>query len=756
MPFFGEPVEPDPDHTGVGTRLAEHRSPLTSPRRRDPQMERIDVPQPTKQPPRFSRGLSIRQGRGGLKLTIALSALATALPTDASELEEVSVTASLLDTGTEALSVSIINEPLLAQRGASHLENLLNAIPNFTGSAGASRNRFFQIRGVGERSQFVEPINPSIGILMDGIDISGLGGALTLFDVERVEVLRGPQGTLMGANALAGMINLQSGEPGSPVAELTAGLEQFDGLRLATRVGGELSPSLAARFAVQHYQSDGFVDNVWLGRNDTNRREELTSRGTMRWQGEDHSLEAALYYSRIDNGYDAFSLDNTRKTLSDEPGEDDLSLRAARVRWQGVLHALPSSLQLSHADTRTTYSYDEDWSFVGIAPGWEYQSVDQYRRHREMNSLEWRLQAPDDGDLNWVLGVYLREEAESLVRQYTYLTSPFDSRNDTQTGALFAEISRDFGPDLRGFAGLRWERREAEYRDNNGVDHSFDSDYWTGRTGLIWQFHPDHQGYITVARGARAGGANAGLLASISAVPEEAQSALTALGTFGEETLLSVELGWDWFSPSQDLRSRLSLFHMSRDNQQAKGSMVIPRSDGSTAFIDYTDNAAAGRHQGLEWEAEWQTNSLLTWTAALGWLDARFDHYLSAAGVNLSDRDQPQSPHWQYSLAAVLQWPGNLTARLELTGLDDYYFSDRHDVSSAESHIVNASLSGADDRWRWTLWARNLTDETTFTRGFGTFGNDPRKQYQVEPYRQFGEPRIVGVTLTYQFLEAIR
>ena len=76
-------------------------------------------------------------------------------------------------------------------------------------------------------------------------------------------------------------------------------------------------------------------------------------------------------------------------------------------------------------------------------------------------------------------------------------------------------------------------------------------------------------------------------------------------------------------------------------------------------------------------------------------------------------------------------------------------FSDRHDVRSVETHQLNASVSGEWGQWRWTLWGRNLTDDTTFVRGFGTFGNDPRKEYALEPYRQFGEPRIVGLTLSY-------
>ena len=88
-----------------------------------------------------------------------------------------------------------------------------------------------------------------------------------------------------------------------------------------------------------------------------------------------------------------------------------------------------------------------------------------------------------------------------------------------------------------------------------------------------------------------------------------------------------------------------------------------------------------------------------------------------------------------------------------MAGSDGYFFSDRHDVRAPETHQLNGSLSGTWQQWRWMLWGRNLTDDTIFVRGFGTFGNDPRKEYVTEPYRQFGEPRIVGFTLTYQLTE---
>jgi len=686
-------------------------------------------------------------------LLFAWSGAAFAQESDTA-LEEVTVTATLLNARTAPVSATVLTEQIQSRRGAAHLEDVITLAPNVAASSGASRSRFFQIRGIGERSQFVEPVNPSVGILLDGIDLSGAGGALTLFDVRQVEVLRGPQGSLMGANALAGLIAVQSNGTDSDARDVSVGIENKGGYRLGARWGGNLTDSMSGRIAVQQYESDGYVDNDYLNRSDTNSREELTARGTLTWTGNTHTIEAAAYYTRVDNGYDAFSLDNTRATLSDQPGEDDLTLKAGRLNWQSGFLGLDSTLQLSHASTDTTYSYDEDWSYVGIAPGWEYSSYDEYLRDRSMNSLEWRLQAPEANGTEWVIGTYLRDESEDLSRRYTYLPAPFASEIDTQTLAFFGQLNRSFSEQLSGFIGARLEQRDSEYRDSAGVAKDFDHNYWTGRLGLIWQYHSDAQLYATLSRGARAGGANAGLLASIDALPEQSQDSVAALGVFDEETLVSLELGWQLDWTQYDLRSRLALFTMDRDDQQAKGSLVIPRADGSTAFIDYTDNAAASKHRGLEWELQWQPTQQVAAALTLGLLDAHFDRYITATGSDLSGRDQPQAPGWQYS--AGISWRASALASLqfEVAGSDSYFFSDRHDVRAPETHQLNASLSGQWRRWRWTLWGRNITDETTFVRGFGTFGNDPRKEYALEPYRQYGEPRMVGLSLSYDLTES--
>jgi len=164
-------------------------------------------------------------------------------------LEEVTVTATLLTEASPALSATVLAEQHLQQRGAVHLENMISLAPNIASSSGASRNRFFQIRGIGERSQFVEPINPSVGVLLDGIDLSGSGGALTLYDLQQVEILRGPQGTLMGANALAGLIALRSTATDNATREVTAGVENNGGRQVGARLGGTLGNGVSGRIA---------------------------------------------------------------------------------------------------------------------------------------------------------------------------------------------------------------------------------------------------------------------------------------------------------------------------------------------------------------------------------------------------------------------------------------------------------------------------------------------------------------------------
>ena len=291
-------------------------------------------------------------------------------------LEEVVITAALMASDGNRVSTSSLGNAEKTLRAAVHFEDLLTIIPNVSASAGASRQRFFQIRGMGERSQFIEPINPSVVILQDGVDISGLGAALTAFDTAQVDVLRGPQGSLMGAGALAGLINVTTASPTNKTAALVGvGIESYGGRRANVIANTGLTDTLSMRLAHQRYESDGWIDNTFLDVSNTNHRDERTSRFSMRHDYGTDIIDVGVTRLDIDNGYDTFSLDNTRQTLSDEPGEDSLELTSAFIRWRHSGEAIDSQLQFSGVDADSIYSYDEDWSFVGIRPFWEYSSL---------------------------------------------------------------------------------------------------------------------------------------------------------------------------------------------------------------------------------------------------------------------------------------------------------------------------------------------------------------------------------------------
>lgn len=682
------------------------------------------------------------------RLAACLLGLLLCVTTQAAMLEEVVVTAAFDDSGANHRSVTVINAAQIKARSAQHVEDLLSAAPNVNVASGASRGRFFQIRGIGERSQFVEPVNASVGTLLDGIDITGIGGIATLWDLQQVEVLRGPQGTLFGANALAGLINLRS-QPadGGDALILETGIENNNGRRLGLIAGGSGDASLHARVALQHYQSDGFIDNTWLNRRDTNARDEFTGRVGLAYTTGPHRLEATAYRIDVQNGYDAFSLDNTRQTLSDQPGKDNTTTNALRLFWQWTGN-ITLTQQLSHASTDTEYSYDEDWSYIGIAPGWEYSAFDAYLRGRDMTSLESRLNGEWAG-VDWTAGVYMRREEEELTRDYTYLSAPFASALQTDTLAAFAHLSVPLSAWVKVYGGLRWEHRGTKYQDSQGVTTSPSDTLWSGRLGVEWQASDTHRLYASVSRGVRAGGVNASLLATIDALEPVQRGGLSDLGVFDDEALINGELGWRWRSNDGALSSDLTLFSMERRDQQTKSSLLIPRADGSTAFIDYTNNASEGSNRGVEWQFAWAVSNALTVRGAAGLLNAKFDRYLTATGDDLAGREQPHAP--DYTAHLGLDWKPTSALRMgiETTAMDSFYFSDRHDTRSPSRLLLNGYIRWQYGDWSLQLWGRNITNENYVTRGFGSFGNDPRKEYATEPYYQYAEPRVVGVTLTY-------
>lgn len=678
--------------------------------------------------------------------------------TDSDTVEVITVTSdfrqqNLLTTPT---SLSVLTDIEIQQRNAQHLEELVAVSPNVNFASGSQRARYYQIRGIGERSQFNEPINPSVGMIIDGIDFTGIGSIATLFDVQQAEIYRGPQGTRFGANALAGMINITTNAPTDEfegALKLDAGNYNSYGLGLS--LSGPASDSVNYRLAANQYKSDGFIENTYLAKSDTNNRDETSLRGKLSIEAtSDLTIDLAGFYFDFDNGYDAFSLDNTRETLSDEPGFDTQKTSAfsADFTYEGFDSFTLKAL-MSTATSDLAYGYDEDWAYVGISDPsvienpdyayWEYTSTDHYFRDKSTNTIELRALSNNgskilNGSTAWVAGIYFKQDDEDLQRQYTYLDSDFTSTFDTQSIAIYGQLDSQLNDKLTLTTGLRVEQRSADYINSDGFADSPDDTMVGGKVVLSYQQSNDSFWYGSINRGFKAGGAN-----TDGSLPDE-------LRTFDPEYLVNYEIGYKVSLLDNDAYIRTAVFYMDRDDVQVKSSKTIVRPDGSSEFIAYLGNAASGTNIGIEIESSWQVNDLVELYGSLGLLDTEFNDFINANGESLSGREQAHAPNYQYNVGINIQPTEHWLVNISVDGKDEYYFSDSHDEQSESVALLNASLSYLDDNYQVKVWARNLTDEEYANRGF-YFGNDPRDGYTAKQYTQLSEPLVFGVTVDYQF-----
>lgn len=688
--------------------------------------------------------------RAGFRRTALLLAMAgcgvQAQAQNASAVEEIIVTADFRQGSLDSIPASIVvlDSALIQQKNALHLEDILLNAPNVNLSSGASRARFIQLRGIGETGQFTEPLNPSVGMLIDGVDFSGIGAAAMLYDIEQVEILQGPQGTRYGSNALAGLINLRSK---GPTDELQAGLqmqaENYDGHGLAGYVSGPLGDTAGFRLSGQSLRSDGFGTNTFLGR-PTNTRNEQTLRGNIVWQPTPTlEIDTRAGLVDIDNGYDAFALDNGRDTLSDEPGHDDQLSRYANVKLTSTAFD-PFTLEAlaSIADSELAYGFDEDWVYAGFHPD-EYSSTDYYQREHDTRSAELRLLSSDgaglfDGRTAWVAGIYTLDQDVNLRRVYTYAPADFYSSYAMRRHAIYADTSTTLTERWSVDLGLRAERFSARYDDSHALHFSPDEDLYGGKLSLNYLTDNGNLLYVSVSRGYKTGGFN----------PDGSLDA--DLREFGSEGLWNYEVGFKGSLLDDRLRARVALFYMDRDDVQVQSSTLRMRDNGSTEFIEFTGNAAAGFNRGAELGAEFTLNSAVEFYGTLGLLDSEYKDFINSNGDDLDGREQAHAPTYQYTVGTRWQIHPTLAFDLNVQGRDAFYFSDSHDVRSNSYDLVNASLTWTQAQWQLTLWGRNLGDEDYFVRGF-YFGNDPRDGYASKGYTQLGEPLRYGLTLNFDF-----
>jgi outer membrane receptor protein involved in Fe transport len=686
-------------------------------------------------------------------------------------LEEIVVTATLRAAPAIEVpaSVTVLGQRELRDAGQQSLQDVLGLIPNLNWAGDTSRPRYFQLRGIGELEQYQGAPNPSVGFLIDDIDFSGLGTAGTLYDIDQVDVLRGPQATRYGANALAGMIYLRSAEPTTALS----GRVDLEGGDYNTRsYGAVLSGPVESldsgfRVAVQRYTTDGYYHNLYLNRYDTNRRDELTLRGKWTYSPTERlHIDLTALHVQIDNGYDAYAIDNSRNTESDNPSVDSQHSTGVSLR----VHYVPGddiglTFIATYAKTLVKYGFDGDWGNPILwAPVTDlYNYTDLQHRDRTTKSAEIRLGSEGQSGFGWLVGAYANQLNESLndtslgayddvaygtglSQSDTVINSAYRARN----GALFGELDGDLAGNLRWSAGLRAERWTADYLGTT-TDYiggtvtpqalNPSNNLWGGHVSLTYKLDPNQAVYAQLARGYKAGGFNT------------SQGLLPNQLLFNPESDVNWEIGYKADLLEHRLTVNADVFYLTRRDAQIKTSFQSDPTNPND-FVYYTGNAARGRNYGLESDVAWRASEAVTLGGSLGLLETYFEDFVQqgASGSTLvsESRELANSPHWQAALNATIRDPRGAFARVDVTGMGAYYFD--LPPNSTRSHaygLLNGKLGWEQERWAAYLWGRNLLNKNYPVRGF-FFGDEP-PDFNNKLYVQLGDPRTWGASATVKF-----
>ncbi|MCL1145792.1 TonB-dependent receptor [Shewanella sp. 10N.261.52.F9] len=690
---------------------------------------------------------------------VAANSQQTSTPDD---IEVMVVTSDFRGSALEKMpsSVTVIDQQQIEDEGAQHFEDILNNIANFNWSGGSSRPKYFQIRGVGEQEEYQGAPNSSVGFVVDDIDLSGLGMVSSMYDLQQVEVLRGPQGTRYGANALAGLIYLKSNDPtdvfehGAEVSLGNDNLQTFSGFSSGPVTD---SGNLLYRVSLQQHQQDGYRDNLYLDRSDTNNRDEFTGRAKLRWYAtDDLEIDLTLLHANYDNGYDAWTLDNNGfDTLTDAPGVDKQRTTGSSLKFTytgAEDFELTSLTSLAQSDTR--HNYDGDWANPDYwasrdcdGSPCEYEYNWDKKGERKTVTQEFRLSSTESGRIfadstDWLIGVYgmdLQEDNDT-VDSYSQLSAEYRAQNY----ALFGQLDSDLGSSYALSVGLRVERRDSDYSDSAGDEFDPSETMWGGHIALSKALSENHESYIRIARGYKAGGFNMSL-------PEE----VADKKEYDTEILYNYELGLKSTWLDGQANTNFALFYMDRQDQQVAASQqsTVPGQEGN--FILFTENAGSSHNYGAELDGNWYATDNLQVYGSVGWLETAYGDYQYedkyGTVVDLSGRELAHSPNFTFSLGATYRSDSGWFANVNASGKSDFYYSDSNESKSDAYQVFNAKVGYEADIWSVYLWGRNLFDEKYGVRGF-YFGNEPDLDWADKQYIRYGDPQQIGMTFNVKFL----
>lgn len=709
-------------------------------------------------------------------------------------LEEIIVTAQRRAESLQnvPIAISAFTEETLERSRIETMEEIVTRTPGFTMTAfNAGQPRLF-IRGIGSTDDGAAQDN-SVAVFVDDVYIGrGAGQAPEIYDLARVEVLRGPQGTLYGRNVVGGVVHLISAAPEEEAraqGEITAG--RFDALEIKGMATGAISENLAARVSFVTINRSGYAHNILLDE-ELEDREFFGVRGQLLWEPSD-VLEvrlAADYSDHSDNGQsrkgrtgdfgpapfgsvtDVLSTDDPRvsETPRDTFQEVELGGVSARIQWSTPIGTLTSVSAYRESDS----DIQDAFTGIGSPPYLVLDTRNREFENAEQLSQEIRLAWESPGRrFNGVAGIYYLSEdvdrveisdLESVIGELLPSvlggllgsSGSFQMAENTSLG-LFASTDYAFSDRWSVTLGARYSRDDKdiatevrELRDGGGGEFGFiaappleefsiaNDDDWGAFTpsfSVQYQATDDHNLYFSASRGFKSGGFQG-----------QAPTARAAETPFDPEFAWNYEIGakTSWFGDR--FIANAALFFTDYEDLQVRQNAATP--DNPLPVLRIT-NAAEAEATGLELEFNARPVAALDIWGSLSLLDTEFKNFVDNAGRDVSGNNMLFAPEVQYNVG--LQYNGTVSedtawfGRVEYRWQDEYFDDPANlPVHNHESYgLLDAALgvSFAEGRWELNLWGKNLTDELYATHNIPFLG---------DRFLTFGPPRTYGVTIKYR------
>ncbi|MEM9750652.1 MAG: TonB-dependent receptor, partial [Pseudomonadota bacterium] len=625
-------------------------------------------------------------------------------------------------------SISAFNAEQLEALQIDSIRDLSRLTPNFLGSSFTNTQPIFAIRGGANTLSAIGTSEP-VGVYVDEVYLPRFSSAdFELFDLESVEVLRGPQGTFFGRNVASGAIVLTSQKPSldETSVRLQASYGNFNAYEVRGLVSGPLSETVAGKVSVSRVARDGFGRDNITGQEQDDRRS-TSVRGSLLWAPTD-DFEAILSgdYTRDSNGgrtLAAIGFGSDNRRISDlgvpQDFERDIYGGSLRLTYDTGYGELVSITGFRDS------SSDELFSFNGLSftlLPFAFQQVDRDLEDPRTISQELRFVSNDDTKLSFIAGLfYLNENSDRIVERQRLLSGVgaviqdivFDQNIKTNAYAAYLDGTYHLTDKIDISAGVRYtyEDREARlnFTDNNTQDNSFqtgaleeDFDAFTPRAALVYRPSEDVTLFATVSRGFTAGGFNT-----------EADTLGEITTPFQEETILSYEGGIKTrFSQGRGY-ANVAYFYQQYDDKQ---EFVF----NPATFVGTILNAADATIQGVEVEVGYQFNAYFGIDANYGYLDTEFDSFPIGDAPGNTGNELGNAPSHQFAVTARGEYPilkdaADIFTNTSFSWTDGYFTGASNEPGfSVDSYGLlgaNVGIRTADGRWTAELFGQNLTDK---------------------------------------------